>query len=496
MQIIEYCLICSHTFRGMQKKFVTNLALLLFLNLLVKPFYIFAIDAEVQNVLGANEYGLYFSIFSFSFLFNILLDLGITNFNTRNIAQNHQLLEKHMGGILSLKLMLIGFYFLFSFFLGFVIGYDQMQLKMLILLLINQSLASLILYLRSNLSGLHLFKQDSFISVLDRLLLILIMGALLYGSVTNKAMRIEWFILAQTVSYSFTAIIAYLIIRKRSNGLKFKFSPPFSIMILKKSAPFALLVLMMTFYYRIDSVMLERMLPNGSQQSGIYAMGYRFFDASNNIAYLFAVLLLPIFSRMIKLKQNVAGLVALSFRILLSSAVFLAIVSWFFSEEILLLRYTEHVAEAEKPFQLLMLCFVSVASNYIFGTLLTAKGALRWLNIIAFSGMALNIFLNALLIPELMAYGSAIASLITQGFTSVVQLALAVYIFKFKPNWSLIFRFLIFVSATIAVIYLITTFDFRFLSKALLASGAFLILVTLTGMIRPMAFYELLKYKK
>jgi O-antigen/teichoic acid export membrane protein len=47
-------------------------------------------------------------------------------------------------------------------------------------------------------------------------------------------------------------------------------------MILKKSAPFALLVLMMTFYYRIDSVMLERMLPNGSEQSGIYAMGFRF----------------------------------------------------------------------------------------------------------------------------------------------------------------------------------------------------------------------------
>jgi O-antigen/teichoic acid export membrane protein len=319
----------------MQKKFITNLALLLFLNLLVKPFYIFAIDAEVQNRVGAGDYGLYFSIFSFSFLFNILLDLGITNFNTRNIAQNQHLLEKHFGSILSLKFVLVGFYFLFSFFLGFIIGYDQFQLKMLVILLINQSLVSIILYFRSNLTGLHLFKQDSFISILDRVLLIVSMGLLLYGGITDQPLKIEWFILMQTGSYALTALIAYLLIRKRSHKLKFKLKTPFSMMILKKSVPFALLVLMMTFYYRIDSVMLERMLPDGARQSGIYAMGYRFFEAANNISYLFAVLLLPIFSRMIKLKENVAQLVGTAFRILISGAVFLAAMSWIFGEDIL-----------------------------------------------------------------------------------------------------------------------------------------------------------------
>jgi O-antigen/teichoic acid export membrane protein len=480
----------------MQKKFVVNLALLLFLNLLIKPFYIFAIDAEVQNVLGANSYGIYFSLFNFSFLFNIFLDLGITNFNTRNIAQNQQLLEKHMGGILSLKMVLVGFYFLFSFFLGFLIGYDQLQLNMLILLLVNQSLVSLVLYLRSNLSGLHLFKQDSIISVLDRLVLIVVMASLLYGGITNKTIRIEWFILAQTFSYAFTAVVAYLILKQRSSGFKFRLNPPFSVMILKKSAPFALLVLMMTFYYRIDSVMLERMLPNGSEQSGIYAMGFRFFDASNNIAYLFAVLLLPIFSRMIKFKDKVGDLVALSFKILISSAVFLAIVSWIFSEEILLLRYQEHIAEAMEPFKLLMLCFVAVASNYIFGTLLTAKGVLKWLNIIAFAGMALNIILNAILIPHWMAYGSAMASLITQGFTSIVQFILAVYIFKFKPNWSLIIRFTAFVVVSIFIVYEVSLLDVRFLLKVVLVSLGFLLLVTLSGLIRPKAFLQLFKYKQ
>ena len=72
----------------MQRKFITNLALVLALNLLIKPFWILGIDRAVQNAVGTEQYGFYYSIFGFSFLLNILLDLGITNFNNKNISQN------------------------------------------------------------------------------------------------------------------------------------------------------------------------------------------------------------------------------------------------------------------------------------------------------------------------------------------------------------------------------------------------------------------------
>ena len=90
----------------MQRKFLTNLLLLLLLNFLIKPLWIFGIDLRVQNVVGAQDYGFYFAILNASFLFNILLDFGITKFNNKNIAQNTQLLNKHFSGIVILKLML------------------------------------------------------------------------------------------------------------------------------------------------------------------------------------------------------------------------------------------------------------------------------------------------------------------------------------------------------------------------------------------------------
>ena len=40
-------------FYAMLKKFLKNIALVLFLNLLIKPFWILGIDRSVQNVVGA-----------------------------------------------------------------------------------------------------------------------------------------------------------------------------------------------------------------------------------------------------------------------------------------------------------------------------------------------------------------------------------------------------------------------------------------------------------
>ena len=93
----------------MKKKFFSNLVLVLLLNVVIKPLYILGIDAEILRITEINDpgsYGTYFSLLSLSFIFNIILDLGINNFNTRNIAQNNQLIKKHFSRIFTLKLIL------------------------------------------------------------------------------------------------------------------------------------------------------------------------------------------------------------------------------------------------------------------------------------------------------------------------------------------------------------------------------------------------------
>jgi O-antigen/teichoic acid export membrane protein len=441
------------------KKFVVNLLFLLTLNLLIKPFWILGIDRAFQNAVGAEEYGIYFALFNFSFLFNIFLDLGITNFNNKNIAQNNHLLSKHFSSIMGLKIFLSLVYMLLTIGTAFIIGYNTNQAKFLFILALNQFFISLILYLRSNLAGLHLFKTDSLISVLDRLIMIVICSLLLWGNLTTEKPKILWYAFAQLAAYIITALVAFILVIDRAKTRKIKWNIPFYIMILKQSLPFAFLVLLMTFYNRIDTVMLERLLPNGAIQSGIYAQAYRLLDASNMIAYLFSVPLLPMFAKMLKEKQSTQELTSLSYRLIIVPATLLSVVCFYYNKEIMELLYKEHIEESAQVFKYLMMCFIAVSTTYIFGTLLTANGNLKQLNTMASIGMLFNILLNFFLIRRYYALGAVWASLITQFSTAIAQIIMSSKILQFNTNYTLIIKI---------IVFLVLSFIITFLSKTIL----------------------------
>ena len=456
----------------MQKKFLKNLTLILFLNLLIKPFWILGVDRQVYNVVGPADYGFYFSVFNFSFLFFIFLDLGITNFNNRNIAQNNQLLTKHLAGIGTIKLLLGILYGIIIFLIGYIIGYRGEQLKLLFWVGLNQFLLSFLLYLRSNISGLLLFVVDSFLSILDRVLMIMIVGTLLWTSVAHGRFSIEWFVYSQTAAYLVTVIIALAVVLTHAGKLRFSWNLAFFVLIIKKSLPFALLVLLMSFYNRIDPVFLERLIPGkeGDLQSGIYSAAFRMLDAGQNFAYLFAVLLLPLFSKMLKEKQAIGKLLRLSFSIIISGSLIIAITAFFYDKELMLLMYVPHgvessaafqsrIAESADVFRVLMFSFVAISVNYIFGTLLTANNNLKQLNIIAFIGMTSNIVMNLILIPRFQALGSSYASLTAQGLTAILNILLAIRIFRFKTDWALILRVMLTVLLTGFTAWLLKSFS-------------------------------------
>lgn len=480
----------------MQKKFLTSLFLMLFLNFLVKPFWIFGIDRTVQNLVGPESYGLYFSLFNFSFLFNILLDFGITNYNNRNIAQNKQLLNKHFSGIVVIKLLLAVLYTIISFIVGFVLEYDSFQLMLLGFLAFNQFLSSFILYLRSNISGVLKFKTDSVLSVLDRILMMLFCAILLWGRVTSSDFKIEWFVYAQTGAYLCTALVALILVMREARFVRLTWNPAFFVMILKQSFPFALLVLLMSFYNRIDSVMLERLLPEkvGAEQSGIYASAFRMLDAMTNFAYLFSVLLLPLFANMFKRRENVGPIVKLTFSILFVIAVVFGIGSYFYSYEIMDLLYREHVAQSAAVYKLLMMSFLPIATTYVFGTLLTAHGSLSRLNMIAASGMVLNLLLNFILIPKYQAVGTAYVSLVSQYFTAVLQVIAAFVIFKFRLDGSYLLRLLLFVIGVVLLNHITYTWlHYDWIIRFVMMGGAAVMLSLVLQLINIKGLYRLLR---
>jgi O-antigen/teichoic acid export membrane protein len=463
----------------MQRKFLTNLGLVLALNLLVKPFYIFGIDAEVQVRAGTAAYGGYAALLSLSFLLNILLDLGITNWNTRHISQHTHLMHKHVSGILAARGLLAVLYAVVIFFVAWLLGYRGGQLHLLAILVLNQVLVATILYLRSNIAGAQRYAQDSLLSVLDRVLLIGICAWLLWGHAHSGPFPIAWFAWAQTLAYGITALVAFLVVVRRAGGIRPRWDPAFTFSIFRQSLPFALLVLLMSFYYRTDSVMLERMLPDGALQAGIYAQGFRFFEAFNMLGFLFAGLLLPMYSRMLKHNEDVGPLTGLALRLVLAGSLAVAVIGSFYAREVMDLRYTDHTELSAPAFAVLIWCFTGVCVTYIFGTLLTASGDLRTLNQLAAGGMVLNIGLNLVLIPTWKAEGSAWASLITQMLMALAQMVVAARRFSLRTDARSVLAVLGYVLLLLVVAIGLSRWGLPFLKAlpvlaAAAAAGAFL----------------------
>ena len=476
----------------MKKHFITNLTLLIFLNLLIKPIWFFGIEVGVQNQVGEETYGFYFSLFNFAFILNMLLDAGINNYNNRTISRDHTMLQGHLAAIIPLKLFLSFIYAGVVLVAGKILGYTHEQFQMLWILVLNQFLASFILYFRTNISGLQLYRTDSLLSVLDRSLMILFTGLLLWGNISSKPFQIEWFVYAQTASYTLTLITSAGIVRFRSGSFFRFFSLSGSMKILRASYPFALLILLMALFNRVDSVMLERMLENGREQAGIYAQSFRIFEASTQFSLLFAMLLLPMFSRMILLKQDVNTLVRTALPLLMVAGLSVAIIAYYYKFEIIDLLYQAHTPYSSRIFGILMIGFLFVSISYLYGTLLTANHNLHHLNIVAFLTVIINLGLNLLLIPQYQALGAAIASLVSQGFYALTQMILTIRLLKIPANGDIFIKLASFLAINLITGYLSLLIPGWIPGLLLLAvsctGSAFLL-----GLFRPSALKEILR---
>ncbi|HAD98741.1 MAG TPA: hypothetical protein DCG19_15115 [Cryomorphaceae bacterium] len=453
----------------MQKKFISNLILLLFLNLLVKPAWIFGIDLPVQNRVGAEEYGLYFALFNFSMLFNILLDLGLTHYNNQAVSRNRPEVVRNFSNLTSLKFMLGVVYLVVTLVAGFVFGYSQTALILLLILSFNQFLASLILFFRSNLSGMQFFRADSLLSVVDKTLMIVLCGILLFGLEDVLEFNVVYYALAQSLSYIIASVIAFFLVWKKVRVFTWRINFGSYGKGLRKSIPYALLILLMSLYTRVDGIMVERLV--GSYESGIYAASFRLLDMVNQLGYLFGVLLLPMFSAMLGRKEDVSNLTRLSFNLVFTVLLGVSLVAGFNASPIMDKLYQVDDPSVAHVFELLISSSIGFGTTFIFGTLLTAAGKLKTLNTIALVGFVLNIILNFILIPDYGAEGAAIATVFTQLLAALAQVFYSFRLLQISFPASYVLRLSAFVLVSVGTVYLLQYLPLPVLTNIILSFG-------------------------
>jgi len=475
--------------------FARNILFVVVLNLLIKPIWIFLIDNTVQNRVG-HDYGSYQALFNLGIIFQILLDFGIANYASRTIAANPSQIRQLFPALLTARLLLGIVYSVLLFIIAFILGYEGRELHLLAGISIIQLLNSTLLFFRSNVAGLHKFKTDGFLSIIDRLLMILVCGFLLIAY--RDKFTIEWFILAQIICYGIAVVLAFFIVQSISKiRLRLSFNIRDVWWHMKKSLPYAALIFLMSIYTRTDMLLVERLSGSlGRQEASIYAAGYRLLDFINMIGLMAAGMLLPIFGGMLARKENLQELIRLCVNVLLPTSFLVVVIAYFFNQQIMGFLYPDLPLSKGRVLLGLACAFPALSITNIYSTLLTANGNLMLMIRIALIGVLVNLGLNFIIIPNYHAVGAAFIACLTQSVVALSYLFFAKKELSLKTDMRWVLSFLFYMILLGAIGFIISHIGLPWLLQFIIIGFAGLSMIFLMQFLDIRSFKKLLLLKK
>ena len=150
------------------------------------------------------------------------------------------------------------------------------------------------------------------------------------------------------------------------------------------------------------------------------------------IGILFALLMLPMFSKLINQREKLLDLAESITRLLFILCTLISLLCWFYAKDIIDLIYVNTTPMHYEVFKYLMIGFWAMCMSNIHGCLFLAKGTLKSINLLFVMGILLNIALNFYWIPQDLAFGAVKATVITQFFVFLGQFLLAHKVFEFR----------------------------------------------------------------
>jgi len=399
-----------------KREFLLNIIFLFLANLLIKPYYILFIERKFQNEVGTPAWGIYFTLFSLSMIPQILLDFGMTSYVNRQVAAHRIDSAMIWRQTFWLRPLFAVVFLIIFLLLTYVSGYLFEYPRIIFWISMNQILLAGILFIRAYISGLGYYRTDSLFSVSDKLLFILVF---FFTGLFFPLNPLSLFLKIQFVSLLIPFLAGLLWISTKMNpGIPpFKFTIP--IHILRECLPYTGIFILMVLFSRMEPVWIDLLRPDGARQSGLYAAAYRLLDAANMLGFLFAGILLPMFSNMISKRDQLGyqSLFDLAWKLMTAFAVLIAIPLVFYHRYIMQLLYED---AHEDVLNIVILNLIPLTINYLLSTLLTAANHARSMNRLFIISILINILGHTIFTARYGALGAAGTALITQCLTAIL----------------------------------------------------------------------------
>lgn len=403
-----------------RRELIVNVSFLILANVLIKPYYIFFVERNIQNQVGTEVWGLYFTLFSLSMLPQIVLDMGISSYANQRLSAHRDGLQSLWQDTVWIKPVLALFFIVIFIGTTWIGGYLQKYPMIITWIGINQILLSGILFFRAYISGLGHFRMDSIMSIADKLIFI---SLFTLGIVVGTIHEIEDFLWLQTISMLIPFVLSFIWIIRRIGISIPKIDFRNTRNIIRDSLPFAGIFILMVLFCRMEPVWINILTSDGDNQAGIYAAAYRLLDAANMMGFLFAGILLPMFSHAMSAKdvKGYQSLFDLAWSLMVSLSV---LISFTIASHHRYIMQVLYVDDHPNILHIVMFTLIPLTINYLLSTLITASGKAKVMNYYFLVSIAINIVCHVILTPRFGARGAALTALITQVCTSFLLIYL------------------------------------------------------------------------
>jgi O-antigen/teichoic acid export membrane protein len=363
----------------------------------------------IARYFGEAAFGEYNFAISFSTLFIIFADLGISQFIIRELARNKGLTARYLTNVSIIRIILSFLAFGFIAITINLMGYSNGSLVVVYLFGLYIIINSFTQTVMSIFQAFEKMEYSAFILILQKILLIILTFLVFY--LHYGILELAY---AHIISELVGIFIGIFIILIKIEKPKLEIDISLCKLLIVSSIPFGLNDLFGMIFFKIDTVMLSYFKSN--VEVGIYNAAYNpLLTLSILISNTIVSAIYPVMSRnFISSKDSLESLTVLSSKYLSIIGFPIATGCFLLANQFIALFYASQYSGSVIAFQILSLFIPLRLVSHITGTLLSSMNLQKFRTIsVGFSCFA-NVLLNAVLIPKFGYIGASIATVLSE----------------------------------------------------------------------------------
>lgn len=408
---------------------IANNTVYLFAGNVFKKLLTFFMTLVVARYLGAENFGKLSFALGFVALFTIITDFGARILINREIARHKKDVNKYVSNVVILKFTLSFLMLFLIHIFALILDYSGINLQLIYLASIVYILQSLGQPFGSAFRGYELMKYDSFSLMFQSLVKFILALFVVFLGLTVRELMIFYII-----SEAAGLVLRIIYYHTRIHPLKLEWDAKFSKDIVKRSIPFGVAALFMTFYDKIDVTMLSKMVANPDTAIGWYSAAYNLLFVFEFIPISVCAAVYPYASNaylksMPKFKYIYRKLLTYNFYLTMP----LAVGTMVLADKVIELLYGPDFTPAVFALKILIWSVVFKFQIYSLGVVLNSMNQEKLTMKATIASLGINIVLNLLLIPKYSFIGASIATIFSEAVYFVICYS-AIHLMLVKLN--------------------------------------------------------------